>query len=157
MNPTEESLAEVKREPLIRTAMRWENAQMATACGIRFDCGLAEGAFQETLILLNQEWGDGEDLPSMSHAISEPDQAKIARSISIPLTRGGHFHPRTSLYYSIEVTDAVSEWMGNPDTNFGFCISEIRNHEEERFQNSRRNFASSRSECPPQLIIHAVD
>ncbi|MGB0371192.1 MAG: RNA polymerase sigma factor [Opitutales bacterium] len=61
MNPSEESLAEVKREHLIREAMRWENALKANAYGILMDWAMAEDAFQETLILLNQKWAEYED------------------------------------------------------------------------------------------------
>ncbi|MGB0371193.1 MAG: DNRLRE domain-containing protein [Opitutales bacterium] len=104
-----------------------------------------------------ERWDASDAPPSMELPIIALERAKIATSTS-PSEKGGEtIPPKTGVYYSIDVTEAVFNWLENPDSNFGFCISEIMNDRDEFFRETKRTFASSRSEYPPQLVIHTVD
>ena len=61
MTHSQESYEEVKREFLLRETMKWSVALKSNAYALLRDWAMAEDAFQETLIVVNQKWEDFED------------------------------------------------------------------------------------------------
>ncbi len=97
-------------------------------------------------------WDMRTNLPTILHPARHDPPLLLA-----PAVAGGdgktYGPPRLGMYYHVDMTEIVGEWLRFPERNFGIRLSEPVAKDGTPYTWNNRRFASSRSAYPPQLII----
>lgn len=97
-------------------------------------------------------WDMRANLPTILHPARHDPPLLIAPAVA---NEDGKTYapPRLGMYYHVDMTEIVGEWLRFPERNFGIRLSEPVAKDGTPYTWNNRRFASSRSAYPPQLII----